>query len=116
MDTIADAPPPPPLRILVGDYLYITSAEALRRLVGWMALADEILENSSLEVRLAEISKLPSKPDSFHPKTWRIIASSVDLPAILYLPRPWQNGALESLDRICADGVDVASLFDDVHG
>jgi superfamily II DNA or RNA helicase/diadenosine tetraphosphate (Ap4A) HIT family hydrolase/HKD family nuclease/SOS-response transcriptional repressor LexA len=166
------------IRILVGDYLYITSAEALRRLVGWMALAGEILENSSLEVRLAEISKLPSKPDSFHPKAWRIVDSSggllvvgssnlskaaletgvewnligqttgsepidmalahaftdlwqqatplndalvtsyalhakeahrmfvppesVDLPSILYLPRPWQCGALESLDQIRA--------------
>ena len=27
------------IRILVGDYLYITSAEALRRLIGWMSLA-----------------------------------------------------------------------------
>lgn len=164
------------IRILVGDYLYITSAEALRRLVGWMSLADEIQENSSLEVRLAEISKLSSKPDSFHPKAWRIVDSSggllvvgssnlskaaletgvewnligqttgsepidlalahaftdlwqqatplddalvssyalhakeahrkfippesVDLPAILYLPRPWQLGALESLHHI----------------
>ena len=167
------------IRILVGDYLYITSAEALRRLVGWMSLSDEILEGSSLEVRLAEISKLPSKPDSFHPKAWRIVDSSggllvvgssnlskaaletgvewnligqttgsepidlalahaftdlwqqatplddalvssyamhakeahrrfippesVDLPAILYLPRPWQLGALESLDKIRAN-------------
>ena len=167
------------IRILVGDYLYITSAEALRRLVGWMSLANEIPENGSLEVRLAEISKLPSKPDSFHPKAWRVVDSSggllvvgssnlskaaletgvewnligtttgsepidvaltqaftdlwqqatplddalvssyavrakevhrkfippesVDLPAILYLPRPWQSGALESLDRIRAD-------------
>lgn len=167
------------IRILVGDYLYITSAEALRRMVGWMSLADEIPENGSLEVRLAEISKLPSKPDSFHPKAWRVVDSaggllvvgssnlskaaletgvewnligtttgsepidfalahaftdlwqqatplddalvssyalhareahrkfippeSVDLPAILYLPRPWQSGALESLDRIRAD-------------
>ncbi len=167
------------IRILVGDYLYITSAEALRRLLGWMSLADEIVENSPLEVRLAEISKLPSKPDSFHPKAWRIVDSSgglvvvgssnlskaaletgvewnligqttgsepidlalahaftdlwhqatplddalvssyalhakeahrkfippesVDLPAILYLPRPWQSGALVSLDRIRAD-------------
>jgi superfamily II DNA or RNA helicase/diadenosine tetraphosphate (Ap4A) HIT family hydrolase/HKD family nuclease len=167
------------IRILVGDYLYITSAEALRRLVGWMSLADEILEGSSLEVRLAEISKLPSKPASFHPKAWRIVDSSggllvvgssnlskaaletgvewnlisqttgsepidlalahaftdlwqqatplddalvsryalhakeayrkfippesVDLPAILYLPRPWQSGALKSLDSIRTD-------------
>jgi superfamily II DNA or RNA helicase/diadenosine tetraphosphate (Ap4A) HIT family hydrolase/SOS-response transcriptional repressor LexA len=167
------------IRILVGDYLYITSADALRRLIGWMSLADDIRENHPLEVRLAEISKLPSKPDSFHPKAWRIVDSSggllvvgssnlskaaletgvewnlisqttgsepidlalahafsdlwqqatplddalvsnyalhakeahrkfippesVDLPAILYLPRPWQCGALKSLDRIRAD-------------
>jgi superfamily II DNA or RNA helicase/diadenosine tetraphosphate (Ap4A) HIT family hydrolase/HKD family nuclease/SOS-response transcriptional repressor LexA len=164
------------IRILVGDYLYITSAEALRRLIGWMSLAADIGENSSLEVRLAEISKLPSKPDSFHPKAWRIIDSSggllvvgssnlskaaletgvewnligqttgsepidqelaraftdlwqqatpldealvaryaehakeahrkfippetVDLPGTLFLPRPWQASALESLDQI----------------
>jgi superfamily II DNA or RNA helicase/diadenosine tetraphosphate (Ap4A) HIT family hydrolase/HKD family nuclease/SOS-response transcriptional repressor LexA len=167
------------IRILVGDYLYITSAEALRRLVGWMSLAAEILEDSSLEVRLAEISKLPSKPASFHPKAWRIVDSSgglivvgssnlskaaletgvewnligqttgsepidltlataftdlwqqatplddalvasyalhakeahlkfippesADLPTILYLPRPWQLGALASLDKIRAN-------------
>ena len=64
------------IRILVGDYLYITSAEALRRLIGWMSLAADIGEASSLEVRLAEISKLPCRPDSFHPKAWRIIDSS----------------------------------------
>ena len=64
------------IRILVGDYLYITSADALRRLIGWMALAGDLGENSPLEVRLAEISKLPFKPDSFHPKAWRIIDSS----------------------------------------
>jgi superfamily II DNA or RNA helicase/diadenosine tetraphosphate (Ap4A) HIT family hydrolase len=65
------------IRILVGDYLYITSAEALQRLVGWMALAAEEIPNKGpLEVRLAEISKLPFKPDSFHPKAWRIIDSS----------------------------------------
>ena len=64
------------IRVLVGDYLYITSAEALRRLIGWMSLAEEIEENSSLEVRLAEIVTLQSKPDSFHPKSWRIVDSS----------------------------------------
>lgn len=167
------------IRILVGDYLYITSAEALRRLMGWMSLADDIGENSLLEVRLAETSKLEFKPDSFHPKAWRIVDSSggllvvgssnlskaaletgvewnligqttgsepidqelaraftdlwqqatllddalvdryaaqatkarrkfippesIDLPAILHPPRPWQSGALESLDRIRAN-------------
>lgn len=164
------------VRILVGDYLFITSAEALRRLVGWMSLAGDIGENSSLEVRLAEISKLKSRPESFHPKAWRIVDSSggllvvgssnlskaaletgvewnligetsgsepidleltraftdlweqgtplddalvvryaeqakearqnfippesIDWPAILHSPRPWQSGALDSLDQI----------------
>jgi len=64
------------VRILVGDYLYITSAEALRRLTGWMSLADEIGAAGSLEVRLVEISKLASRPDSFHPKAWRIVDGS----------------------------------------
>ena len=64
------------IRILVGDYLYITSAEALRRLVGWMSLAADLGEPSSLEVRFAEIAKLSCKPDSFHPKAWRILDSS----------------------------------------
>jgi len=64
------------IRILVGDYLYITSAEALRRLTGWMALADDIGEASSLEVRLVELAKLASRPDSFHPKAWRIVDGS----------------------------------------
>ncbi len=167
------------IRILVGDYLYITSAEALKRLVGWMSLAGEISDTCLLEVRLAEISKLQSKPDSFHPKAWRIVDSSggllvvgssnlskaaletgiewnligqttgsepidlvlsqafldlweqatplddavvtnyathakeahrkfippesIDLPTILYLPRPWQSGALLSLESIRAN-------------
>ncbi len=168
------------IRILVGDYLYITSAEALKRMVGWMDLVAEIPGPGQLLVRLAELSKLSSKPDSFHPKAWRILDSSgglivvgssnlskaaletgvewnlightsgsdmidaelasafaelwqqatpldtelvatyashakeahrifispefIDLPTNLYPPRPWQDGALESLERIRADG------------
>ena len=64
------------IRILVGDYLYITSPEALRRLLGWMELAAEMSVSGGLEVRLAEISNLSSKPDSFHPKAWRIVDAS----------------------------------------
>jgi superfamily II DNA or RNA helicase/diadenosine tetraphosphate (Ap4A) HIT family hydrolase/SOS-response transcriptional repressor LexA len=64
------------VRVLVGDYLYITSSEALRRLIGWMSLADDFHENSSLEVRLAEMAHLDYNPDSFHPKAWRIVDSS----------------------------------------
>jgi HKD family nuclease len=59
-------------RILVGDYLYITDPEALRRLLLWMDLAKEECARGCFEVRLAEMSSLQSHPDSFHPKAWRI--------------------------------------------
>lgn len=59
-------------RILVGDYLYITDPEALRRLLLWMDLAKEECALGRFEVRLAEISSMESRPASFHPKAWRI--------------------------------------------
>jgi superfamily II DNA or RNA helicase/diadenosine tetraphosphate (Ap4A) HIT family hydrolase/HKD family nuclease/SOS-response transcriptional repressor LexA len=60
------------VRILVGDYLYITDPEALRRLLLWMELATEERASGSFEVRLAEINSLQAQPSSFHPKAWRI--------------------------------------------
>jgi len=59
-------------RILVGDYLYITDPEALRRLLLWMDLAKEESIDGRFEVRLAEIKSLGGQPESFHPKAWRI--------------------------------------------
>jgi superfamily II DNA or RNA helicase/diadenosine tetraphosphate (Ap4A) HIT family hydrolase/HKD family nuclease/SOS-response transcriptional repressor LexA len=59
------------VRLLVGDYLGITSPEALRQLLGWMDLAGGVLE-----ARLAEMENLRGSPDSFHPKAWRIADSS----------------------------------------
>jgi superfamily II DNA or RNA helicase/diadenosine tetraphosphate (Ap4A) HIT family hydrolase/HKD family nuclease/SOS-response transcriptional repressor LexA len=59
------------VRLLVGDYLGITSPEALRQLLGWMDLA-----GGAFEARLAEMENLRGSPDSFHPKAWRIADSS----------------------------------------
>ncbi len=59
------------VRLLVGDYLGITSPEALRQLLGWMDLT-----GGAFEARLAEIENLRGSPDSFHPKAWRIADSS----------------------------------------
>ncbi|MFM8497271.1 MAG: HIT domain-containing protein, partial [Planctomycetia bacterium] len=59
------------VRLLVGDYLGITSPEALRQLLGWMDLA-----GPAFEARLAELENLRGSPDSFHPKAWRIADSS----------------------------------------
>jgi HKD family nuclease len=60
------------IRILVSDYLYISDPRALRRLLGWCDLTLEDSAAESLSVRLVEIAKLPSAPESFHPKAWRI--------------------------------------------
>jgi diadenosine tetraphosphate (Ap4A) HIT family hydrolase/HKD family nuclease len=59
------------VRLLVGDYLGITSPEALRLLLGWMEMA-----GAGLETRLAELENLRGSPDSFHPKAWRIADAS----------------------------------------
>lgn len=61
------------VRILVSDYLYISDAQALRRLRGWCDLATEEFQAERLLVKLVEIAKLPSAPASFHPKAWRIV-------------------------------------------
>jgi len=56
------------VRLLVGDYLGITSPEALRQLLGWI----EIAEPGTFASRLAEMENLRGTPESFHPKAWRI--------------------------------------------
>lgn len=66
------------VRILVSDYLYISDAQALRRLLGWCDLAAEEFQSERLFVKLIEIAKLPSKPASFHPKAWRIVDEHSD--------------------------------------
>ena len=72
------------IRLLVGDYLGITSPDALKTLLGWMASAAEKGDwlggsatcLSPFSVRLVELEKLRGRPDSFHPKAWRIADSS----------------------------------------
>ena len=66
------------MRVLVGDYLYISDPAALRRLHGWMEVVkeDEDLKPGQFEARLAEIQCLPYLPESFHPKAWRILDDS----------------------------------------
>jgi superfamily II DNA or RNA helicase/diadenosine tetraphosphate (Ap4A) HIT family hydrolase/HKD family nuclease len=59
------------VRLLAGDYLGITSPDALRQLLGWIDLA-----GSAFEARLAEIENLRGSPKSFHPKAWRIADAS----------------------------------------
>ncbi|MBV8375659.1 MAG: DEAD/DEAH box helicase family protein [Verrucomicrobia bacterium] len=64
------------VRVLVGDYLYIFDPAALRRFHGWMEVAREEFGPSRFEARLVEMLSLPSQPESFHPKAWRIVDES----------------------------------------
>ncbi|NTX35050.1 DEAD/DEAH box helicase family protein [Myxococcus sp. CA033] len=59
------------VRILTGDYLTITQAEALRRLLDWMD-EDTVLKGGArghFEARVVEVEK--ARVSSFHPKSWR---------------------------------------------
>lgn len=60
------------VRMLVGDYLYISSPQALSRMHGWAELAAEQLGHHRFQARLVELQNIPGGPSSFHPKAWRI--------------------------------------------
>ncbi len=46
--------------------------QALSRLMAWRDSIDEDYAGK-LAVRLVEFEKLRDRPDSFHPKSWRIV-------------------------------------------
>lgn len=69
-------------RILVSDYLGISSPEALDRLLGWIQLIDTNDDTDNpddstpqLQGRLLLTETLPGSPASFHPKAWQILTS-----------------------------------------
>ena len=55
------------LRLITGDYLEITQADALRRLHDWQQGGGP---TTSVEVRVVETAALASRSRSFHPKAW----------------------------------------------
>ncbi len=67
------------VRILVSDYLYISDAKALWRLMGWINVALEEFNEPRLQAKLIETTRLPSAPASFHPKAWQISDESSGL-------------------------------------
>jgi superfamily II DNA or RNA helicase/diadenosine tetraphosphate (Ap4A) HIT family hydrolase len=67
------------IRVLTGDYLYITQAGALRRLLELGALgalreADDESPAGALDLRVVETASIGGR--SFHPKSWRIETES----------------------------------------
>lgn len=55
------------VRLLTGDYLEITQAQALRRLLDWQ---DGVGPVPRLQVRVVQTASLPTSSRSFHPKAW----------------------------------------------
>ncbi len=71
------------VRIMFSDYLCISDPVSLRRLADWKDLIIGDNEYAgNLEVKLIEIAKLPDKPESFHPKSWRIIDGHMSFIAV----------------------------------
>ncbi len=71
------------VRIMVSDYLSISDPNSLKRLKDWQDLVTDDDEFAGdLQVRLVELTKLPNKPESFHPKSWRIIDSQQSFIAV----------------------------------
>ena len=70
------------IRILVGDYLFISDARALDRLRGWIAMVSDEFGPDRFDARLVETARLPGNPASFHPKAWRILEDADGLMAI----------------------------------
>lgn len=62
------------IRILISDYLYISDPRALDRLLAWREAIEADDENCGVfRVRLVQLGSMEHKPESFHPKAWRIV-------------------------------------------
>lgn len=65
------------IRVLTSDYLHITQADGLRRLLDWMsewAAGEESTSSGrrgELAVRVVEVGNAGGRPRAFHPKSWR---------------------------------------------
>ena len=58
------------IKLITGDYLDITQAEALQRLLDWQGAPRAGDLAKALEVRIVETAKLAGPSRSFHPKSW----------------------------------------------
>ncbi len=71
------------VRIMVSDYLSISDPRSLQRLYDWTELvAGDAEYLGELNVRLVEMARLPHQPQSFHPKSWRIIDRDLSFIAV----------------------------------
>ncbi len=59
------------VRLVTGDYLDITQAEALKRLNDWQGSWQASDGGGDFSARVVETARLPGASRSFHPKSWR---------------------------------------------
>lgn len=59
------------VRLVTGDYLNITQADALARMLDWQGAFSAADEPGCFEARVVETRSLPGSSKSFHPKSWR---------------------------------------------
>ena len=78
-DALKAMAPGATLRLLTGDYLGITQADALRSLLDWQAGLSPVASHAgpdappaAVAVRVVETAALPTASRSFHPKAWLV--------------------------------------------
>jgi diadenosine tetraphosphate (Ap4A) HIT family hydrolase len=60
------------IRVITGDYLNITQADALETLLDWeQATRSDDAPAGRFVARVIEVDQLPTRSKSFHPKSWR---------------------------------------------
>ena len=64
------------IRLVTGDYLDITQAEALKRMLDWQGALAPAGCLPRFEARVVETALLPGPSRSFHPKSWRFEAEN----------------------------------------
>jgi superfamily II DNA or RNA helicase/diadenosine tetraphosphate (Ap4A) HIT family hydrolase/SOS-response transcriptional repressor LexA len=67
------------VRVITGDYLNITQADALETLLDWEqgTEADDRGTRGTFVARVIETEQLPTRSKSFHPKSWRFESSEL---------------------------------------
>ena len=84
------------IRVITGDYLNITQADALETLLDWeqATQSDEDSARGRFVARVIEVEQLPTRSKSFHPKSWRF--ESADLGVAFVGSSNLSRSALES--------------------
>lgn len=109
------------IRIITGDYLNITQAEALETLLDWEHASEDEEDNVKGSLQAAVIEVAPPRISSFHPKSWRFQGKNFGVAFVgsSNLSRPALENGLEwnlrvDRDRDTAAYQRVCDAFDEL--